>query len=248
MPSSRSSCAAASSLSGRRAEMVSRSRPRPAPGRSRGPIPLDPPVMSAARVHMARALYFELRLRLPRRRELRPSSHPWQPALLVCAVLVAGCGGDDSTSGDQQAPPAGAGQGLPEARTASRSRSCWHRPPGMAPCSRHRASSSAPGKHRFGFALFSPLAQADHGRERRRSTSRRRAAGRRAGRTWRATSRWRSSRSSRAADGVGPRRGQVDLRRRDPVRQARAATTCSAWRSIGEKLVAGHAPSAGSRW
>ena len=118
-------------------------------------MPLDPPVISArAAPYGAEHSYVRASLAFPPRECRRPSLL----ALLACA-LVAGCGGGDD-SGDQQAPPAGAAGGLPEARTGKtlaellpetcrRAGRCWRR----------RASSSRTGKNRFGFALFSPTAR-----------------------------------------------------------------------------------------
>jgi hypothetical protein len=73
-------------------------------------------------------------------------------ALLVCALL-AGCGGDDSSSGDQQAPPAAEAKDFPKPNgknLAELLKETGGNGPVLAPSGLELRT----GKHRFGFALF----------------------------------------------------------------------------------------------
>jgi hypothetical protein len=74
--------------------------------------------------------------------------------LLVCA-LFAGCGGDDSSSGDQQAPPAAKANDFPKPNGKSMAellKGVGGNGPVLAPSGLELRT----GKHRFGFALFTP--------------------------------------------------------------------------------------------
>jgi hypothetical protein len=74
--------------------------------------------------------------------------------LLVCALL-AGCGGDDSSSGDQQAPPAAKAKDFPTPNgdsIAELLKGVGGNGPVLAPSGLELRT----GKHRFGFALFTP--------------------------------------------------------------------------------------------
>jgi hypothetical protein len=74
--------------------------------------------------------------------------------LLVCA-LFAGCGGDDSSSGDQQAPPAAKANDFPKPNGKSMAellKGVGGSGPVLAPSGLELRT----GKHRFGFALFTP--------------------------------------------------------------------------------------------
>jgi hypothetical protein len=74
--------------------------------------------------------------------------------LLVCALL-AGCGGDDSSSGDQQAPPAAKAKDFPTPNgdsIAELLKGAGGNGPVLAPSGLELRT----GKHRFGFALFTP--------------------------------------------------------------------------------------------
>ena len=73
-------------------------------------------------------------------------------ALLVCALL-AGCGGDDSSSGDQQAPPAAQAKDFPKPNGESIAellKDTGGNGPVLAPSGLELRT----GKDRFGFALF----------------------------------------------------------------------------------------------
>ena len=75
-------------------------------------------------------------------------------ALLVCALL-AGCGGDDSSSGDQQAPPAAQAKDFPKPNGKSLAE-LLKQTAGNGPVLAPSGLELRTGKHRFGFALFSP--------------------------------------------------------------------------------------------
>jgi hypothetical protein len=75
-------------------------------------------------------------------------------ALLVCALL-AGCGGDDSSSGDQQAPPAAQAKDFPKPNGKSLAE-LLKQTGGNGPVLAPSGLELRTGKHRFGFALFSP--------------------------------------------------------------------------------------------
>ena len=75
-------------------------------------------------------------------------------ALLVCALL-AGCGGDDSSSGDQQAPPAAQAKDFPKPNGQSLAE-LLKQTGGNGPVLAPSGLELRTGKHRFGFALFSP--------------------------------------------------------------------------------------------
>ena len=75
-------------------------------------------------------------------------------ALLVCALLV-GCGGDDSSSGDQQAPPAAQAKDFPKPNGKSLAE-LVKQTAGNGPVLAPSGLELRTGKHRFGFALFSP--------------------------------------------------------------------------------------------
>jgi len=74
-------------------------------------------------------------------------------ALLVCALL-AGCGGDDSSSGDQQAPPAAQAKDFPKPNGRSLA-DLLKETGGNGPVLAPSGLELRTGKHRFGFALFS---------------------------------------------------------------------------------------------
>ena len=73
-------------------------------------------------------------------------------ALLVCALL-AGCGGDDSSSGDQQAPPAAQAKDFPKPNGKSIAE-LLKDTAGNGPVLAPSGLELRTGKHRFGFALF----------------------------------------------------------------------------------------------
>ena len=75
-------------------------------------------------------------------------------ALLVCALL-AGCGGDDSSSGDQQAPLAAQAKDFPKPNGQSLAE-LLKQTGGNGPVLAPSGLELRTGKHRFGFALFSP--------------------------------------------------------------------------------------------
>ena len=75
-------------------------------------------------------------------------------ALVVCALL-AGCGGDDPSSGDQQAPPTAKAKDFPKPNGKSIAellKGVGGNGPVLAPSGLELRT----GKHRFGFALFTP--------------------------------------------------------------------------------------------
>jgi hypothetical protein len=74
--------------------------------------------------------------------------------LLVCALL-AGCGGDDSSSGDQQAPPAAQAKDFPKPSGKSIVE-LLNDAGGNGPVLAPSGLELRTGKHRFGFALFTP--------------------------------------------------------------------------------------------
>jgi hypothetical protein len=73
-------------------------------------------------------------------------------ALLVCALL-AGCGGDDGSSGDQQAPPAAQAKDFPKPNGKSLAE-LLKETGGNGPVLAPSGLELRTGKHRFGFALF----------------------------------------------------------------------------------------------
>ena len=73
-------------------------------------------------------------------------------ALLVCALL-AGCGGDDSSSGDQPAPPAAKAEDFPKPNGRSIA-TLLDEVGGNGPVLAPSGLELRTGKHRFGFALF----------------------------------------------------------------------------------------------
>ncbi|HMJ97302.1 MAG TPA: hypothetical protein VK486_15720 [Thermoleophilaceae bacterium] len=75
------------------------------------------------------------------------------PALLAC-VLLAGCGGGDSSSGDQQAPPAARAKDFPKPNGKSLA-ALLKETGGNGPVLAPAGLELRTGKHRFGFALFS---------------------------------------------------------------------------------------------
>ncbi len=75
-------------------------------------------------------------------------------ALLVCALL-AGCGGGDSSSGDQEAPPAAQAKDFPKPNGKSLAE-LLKQTAGNGPVLAPSGLELRTGKHRFGFALFSP--------------------------------------------------------------------------------------------
>jgi hypothetical protein len=74
--------------------------------------------------------------------------------LLVCALLV-GCGGGDSSSDDQQAPPAAQAKDFPKPNGKSLAE-LLKQTGGNGPVLAPSGLELRTGKHRFGFALFSP--------------------------------------------------------------------------------------------
>jgi len=74
-------------------------------------------------------------------------------ALLVCALL-AGCGGGDSSSGDEQAPPAAKAQDFPKPNGKSLVE-LMNETGGNGPVLAPSGLELRTGTHRFGFALFS---------------------------------------------------------------------------------------------
>src|SRR5215208_4617103 len=73
-------------------------------------------------------------------------------ALLVCALL-AGCGGDDSSSGDQPAPPAAKAEDFPKPNGRSIAE-LLDEVGGNGPVLAPSGLELPTGKHRSGFALF----------------------------------------------------------------------------------------------
>lgn len=84
-----------------------------------------------------------------------PVSARWILLLaLLVGTLVAGCGGDDSSSGDQQAPPAAKAEDFPKPNGKSLAellKDAGGTGPVLAPSGLELRT----GKNRFGFALFS---------------------------------------------------------------------------------------------
>src|SRR5262245_59830134 len=125
-------------------------------------MPLDPPVMSAARESMGLlgsglGRLFERRVKegrgatasptLPR--AVTPPRSFIAAALVACALLPAGCGGDDNDSGDSATPPARAAD-FPKANGVTLAQLRNKLPEG-GPVLAPAVSDMVPGKNRFGF-------------------------------------------------------------------------------------------------
>jgi hypothetical protein len=91
-----------------------------------------------------------------------PTLYPSRPVsprsistlLLLACALFAGCGGDDSSSGDQKAPPAARAKDFPKPGGESLVELLGQHP-GAGPVLAPSGLELRTGKHRFGFALFS---------------------------------------------------------------------------------------------
>jgi hypothetical protein len=74
---------------------------------------------------------------------------------MLVGALLAGCGGDDSSSGDQQAPPAAQAKDFPKPSGKSIVE-LLNDAGGNGPVLAPSGLELRTGKHRFGFALFTP--------------------------------------------------------------------------------------------
>ena len=213
------------------------------------PMPLEPPVISAAREakwisssrQLRRGRLCEPRVKDARRRRapasrllafaaIVSSRRAFAAVLLACALVAGGCGGDDDEDGASQPPPEATAGPVP-ARARARTLAELRRDlPEGGPVLAPTVSQFVDGRQPLRLRPVHHVARPDRRRARRGVRgARRRRAGARAVRGPLRVARGQAAVPERD-DSHGPRRGQDALRRRRALPTSRATTRCSAWR------------------